>query len=107
MPSFLRLSGIRSLASTCRAVVVPRSRLINSELRGTQSSAVIVAGENCPAELAVEHDKAFPGVAFINEYGPTECSVWSTAHRYSPIGLVQGERPDRSAAAELPGLCAG
>src|SRR6201997_78543 len=42
---------------------------------------VIVAGETCPSDLAIQHHKFFPAVPLINEYGPTECSVWSTAYR--------------------------
>ncbi|MCW7539367.1 amino acid adenylation domain-containing protein [Aquabacterium sp. A7-Y] len=42
---------------------------------------VIVAGEACPASLVQAHHRALPGAALFNEYGPTEVSVWSVAHR--------------------------
>jgi acyl-coenzyme A synthetase/AMP-(fatty) acid ligase len=42
---------------------------------------VIVAGEACPPALVNRHHALLPGAALVNEYGPTECSVWSTAHR--------------------------
>ncbi|MFL5071599.1 MAG: amino acid adenylation domain-containing protein, partial [Xanthobacteraceae bacterium] len=51
------------------------------EITGTGLQTVIVAGEACPADLVSEHNRSFPAVALFNEYGPTECSVWSTAHR--------------------------
>src|SRR6516225_4143154 len=47
---------------------------------------VILAGEVCPSELAIKHDRLFSAVPLVNEYGPTECSVWSTAYR-----LTQGD----------------
>ena len=42
---------------------------------------VIVAGERCPAALAARHLQTLPEVEFHNEYGPTECSVWSTVYQ--------------------------
>src|SRR5262249_53805403 len=44
---------------------------------------VILAGEPCVSNLAIQHHKFFPAIPLINEYGPTECSVWSTAYRCS------------------------
>ncbi len=52
----------------------------------------IVAGESCPRSLVVLHEQLLGHVGLINEYGPTEATVWSTAHRLSsadefvPIG---------------------
>jgi amino acid adenylation domain-containing protein len=45
----------------------------------------IVAGESCRAELAERHFGIFPQVDIVNEYGPTECAVWSTAHRIEKV----------------------
>jgi nonribosomal peptide synthetase protein BlmX len=39
---------------------------------------VIMAGEACPAELYDCHSRTLPEVAFFNEYGPTEATVWTT-----------------------------
>ena len=39
---------------------------------------VILAGEVCPPELALQHSRLMPAALLTNEYGPTECSVWST-----------------------------
>src|SRR5262249_54533593 len=39
---------------------------------------VIVGGEPCPRELVNRHYELLPQVAFFNEYGPTEATVWST-----------------------------
>src|SRR5262245_57805118 len=54
---------------------------------------VIVAGETCPSDLAIQHYKFFPGVPLINEYGPTECSVWSTAYRCSQVDCFPASVP--------------
>jgi amino acid adenylation domain-containing protein len=44
----------------------------------------IVAGEACPADLVDEHHRRLPGTQLVNEYGPTEATVWATAHRCEP-----------------------
>ncbi len=41
---------------------------------------VIVAGEECPAELVESFRAAVPGARLFNEYGPTEATVWCTVH---------------------------
>ena len=48
---------------------------------GMALQAVILAGEACPSDLVMRHRQLFPEISLINEYGPTECSVWSTAYR--------------------------
>ncbi len=42
---------------------------------------IIVAGENCPASLVADHYSLFPMSRLANEYGPTEATVWATAHQ--------------------------
>ncbi|MEU5781554.1 amino acid adenylation domain-containing protein [Micromonospora lupini] len=44
-------------------------------------TTVIVAGESCPPDLVDLHHERMPDAALHNEYGPTECTVWSTVHR--------------------------
>ncbi len=39
---------------------------------------VIVAGEACPTGLPLKHRQKVPQAKLYNEYGPTECAVWST-----------------------------
>ncbi|ELQ19109.1 putative non-ribosomal peptide synthetase [Pseudomonas fluorescens BRIP34879] len=38
----------------------------------------IVAGEVCPPSLIAQHRNALPGALLVNEYGPTEATVWAT-----------------------------
>ncbi|HEX3531337.1 MAG TPA: amino acid adenylation domain-containing protein, partial [Thermoanaerobaculia bacterium] len=41
---------------------------------------VIVSGEACPPALVARHRVKLPGVRLINEYGPTEGTVWCSAY---------------------------
>ena len=49
---------------------------------------VIVAGEACPPALLQAHFARHPDTALTNEYGPTEATVWATAHHCSPTDTV-------------------
>ena len=53
----------------------------NSALAGVLKT-VIVAGEACPSAILAEHRSALPGVSLVNEYGPTEATVWCAAQRF-------------------------
>ncbi|WP_018267990.1 non-ribosomal peptide synthetase [Methylosinus sp. LW4] len=54
----------------------------------------VVAGETCKRAVVDAHFATLPHAALFNEYGPTECSVWSTIHeiaehenRASPVSI--------------------
>ncbi|ASF47776.1 non-ribosomal peptide synthetase [Methylovulum psychrotolerans] len=52
---------------------------------------VIVAGEACPGAVANRHHERLPQVRFVNEYGPTEATVWSSAYQsqtLEPAGIL-------------------
>ena len=55
--------------------------------------SVIVAGEACPPALVQRHTAALPHVALVNEYGPTEGTVWATAARLAPGLAVSIGKP--------------
>ncbi|MBB5872710.1 non-ribosomal peptide synthetase component F [Allocatelliglobosispora scoriae] len=54
---------------------------------------VIVAGEVCPPDLVAAHFAALPDTELHNEYGPTECTVWSTVHRCEPADAEAASVP--------------
>ncbi len=59
--------------------------LLNSfDVVGLQLKLVIAAGEACKAELVRRHFALLPKVDLVNEYGPTEATVWSTAYQCAP-----------------------
>ncbi|GLZ38111.1 non-ribosomal peptide synthetase [Actinokineospora sp. NBRC 105648] len=49
---------------------------------------VILAGEPLPERLLARHFAEHPGVAVVNEYGPTEATVWASYRRYTAPGPV-------------------
>lgn len=51
---------------------------------------VMVAGEACPTALVERHFKTLAGTQLVNEYGPTEGTVWSTAHRLQAKDAHEG-----------------
>jgi D-alanine--poly(phosphoribitol) ligase subunit 1 len=63
-------------------------------------STVVVAGEECPPGLVTRHFATLPGASLYNEYGPTECTVWSTVHRCVP---ADGRAPRVPIGGPIPG----
>jgi amino acid adenylation domain-containing protein len=62
----------------------------------THLKKVIVAGEECLSTVVKKHFSINPNVELFNEYGPTECTVWSLVYKINkndetrkriPIGL--------------------
>lgn len=59
-------------------------------------NTVMVAGEACLPNVIRDHYQKVPQAELINEYGPTEGTVWCTAHKILPkdaLGLVPIGRP--------------
>ncbi|MGY2402230.1 non-ribosomal peptide synthetase [Pseudomonas sp. SDO5271_S396] len=60
---------------------------------GHSLHAWIVAGEACPPSLIAQHRKALPQAQLVNEYGPTEATVWATYEVLSPDRALTIGRP--------------
>jgi amino acid adenylation domain-containing protein/non-ribosomal peptide synthase protein (TIGR01720 family) len=45
----------------------------------TSLKVAIVAGESCSVEVVASHRRNVPNALLVNEYGPTEATVWCTA----------------------------
>ena len=79
-----RIGALISDLDVTHVLMVPslyRAVLDRSHHHLVDLEAVIVAGEPCPQSLVDLHERRLPGVALVNEYGPTEAAVWATAHR--------------------------
>ena len=87
-----RLGAVIERERVTHVLMVPslyRALLERSHDHLVDLEAVIVAGEPCPQSLVDLHERRLPGVALVNEYGPTEATVWATAHRLrSDEGIV-------------------
>ncbi|MGK5049002.1 amino acid adenylation domain-containing protein [Janthinobacterium sp. GB4P2] len=49
----------------------------------TSLKTVVLAGDVCSPSIVAQHFHKLPLVELFNEYGPTECTVWSTVHACS------------------------
>ena len=67
----------------------------------TALKTMIVAGEACPPALVDRHFADLTGVELVNEYGPTEATVWSTAYRCVPEDAHQATVPIGSPIAAM------
>ncbi|HEY2672993.1 MAG TPA: AMP-binding protein [Rugosimonospora sp.] len=74
-------------------------------------STVVVAGEDCPPGLVARHFETVPGARLYNEYGPTECTVWSTVHHCVPADALGPRvpigRPIPGTAVSVPSTGVG
>lgn len=49
---------------------------------------IVVAGEPLPGSVLRLHFGLLPGSGLVNEYGPTEATVWSSFRRYTELGPI-------------------
>jgi amino acid adenylation domain-containing protein len=79
-----RLGDLVARAGVTHVLMVPslyRALLDRAADRLTGLHVAIVAGEACPMSLVQRHHELLANVELVNEYGPTEATVWATAHR--------------------------
>ena len=82
-----RLARLVAERSVTHLLMVPSLYQAMLDRRPTSLTTLrtaIIAGEACPAALVGSHHRSLPDVELINEYGPTEATVWATAHRCRP-----------------------
>jgi len=89
-----RISHIQILPSLYHAVLNEAGSL-------TSLRAVTVAGEVCPLSLVTQHHSRLPDTALVNEYGPTESTVWSSAYVAANVRRECGDPDSGSAASSL------
>jgi amino acid adenylation domain-containing protein len=87
-----RVTHMLCVPSLYSVLLDAAARLGPSRLASLDS--VIVAGEPLPPELLARHfDQRMGATALINEYGPTEATVWASFHRFEAPGPVTIGRP--------------
>ncbi|MDY7105944.1 MAG: amino acid adenylation domain-containing protein [Actinomycetota bacterium] len=80
-----RLAGLIARHRVTHLLAVPSlyQVLVEEADAGELASlrTAIVAGEACTAAVVAAHRRACPDAELVNEYGPTEATVWSHAYR--------------------------
>jgi len=80
--ALLRTGGATHWLSVPSLWAVVLEQLPPEDLAGLRT--VIVAGEACPRRLVEIHAAHLPETALVDEYGPTEATVWCTVHLATP-----------------------
>lgn len=74
------IASIITQKKISHVLVLPSFYLqILENLNSADLTCVIVAGESCPVELVHRHQQKLLRTMLVNEYGPTEGTVWSSA----------------------------
>ncbi|MBE8517369.1 non-ribosomal peptide synthetase [Amycolatopsis sp. H6(2020)] len=82
------VAGLIERHGVTHTLTVPgfHAELLHVLRPGTSLKVVACAGEALPTTTVDRHFTVIPEVSLINEYGPTECTVWSTYRRYDHPG---------------------
>lgn len=90
-----RLLGLIERHAVTDLLCVPSLHgVVLGEARRAGSAALrslrraVVAGEPLPEQVMDLHFELLPGVELVNEYGPTEATVWSSYRRYRAPGAI-------------------
>ncbi|MFK8025623.1 MAG: AMP-binding protein, partial [Ilumatobacter sp.] len=87
-----RPAEVISSTHTSHILTVPslyRALLARRPARLVALDTVVVAGEATSASLVDEHHRVLPGTTLIDEYGPTEATIWSASGEH-----IAGREPN-------------
>ncbi len=73
-----KVNTLLTLPSLYRVILDCASETLRKRIQ-----LIIVAGEACPANILDMHKAVFPAASLVNEYGPTEATVWCSAKRFN------------------------
>ncbi|WP_261720514.1 non-ribosomal peptide synthetase [Streptomyces sp. FZ201] len=79
LPALLREQRVQTLICATSALLTVLPVLDAPALR-----RIVVGGDPCPPGLADELARTHPDALLVNEYGPTEATVWVTHHQCRP-----------------------
>jgi amino acid adenylation domain-containing protein len=82
-----RIAGLMSQHRISHVLTLPSFyKQILGSLGGASSlRCAVVAGEACHADVVEKHLSRVPHASLVNEYGPTEGTVWSNAYRIDTL----------------------
>lgn len=92
-----RLCDLIAARGVTHTLAIPSLyRLLSEAARPEQLASlctVALAGEACSPGVVNQHFAKCPDVGLVNEYGPTEATVWSVAAHLSPDTVADGSVP--------------
>lgn len=88
-----RIAGLIARHGISHMLTLPSfyKQILDSLDDGSSLRCAVVAGEACHADVVAMHRRRVPAAALVNEYGPTEGTVWSNAFRIEAPAL-EGQR---------------
>lgn len=91
--------ALRELVARHRATHVDCTPSLYSVILGDDATPLaslhlaFVGGEACPHELVARHHALLPDCLLVNNYGPTEATVWVTSAELTPDGAAVEDAP--------------
>ncbi|RST53042.1 non-ribosomal peptide synthetase [Variovorax sp. MHTC-1] len=78
-----RIAGLIGRHGISHVLTLPSfyKQILEGLDEGSSLRCAVVAGEACHADVVEMHQRRVPAAALVNEYGPTEGTVWSNAFR--------------------------
>jgi amino acid adenylation domain-containing protein len=78
-----RIAGLIARHHISHMLTLPSfyKQILDGLDEGSSLRCAVVAGEACHADVVATHRRRVPAAALVNEYGPTEGTVWSNAFR--------------------------